>query len=293
MLGNTILNQLIVKGCKISRNELMSKHCSFKIGGPVKFFIKIPNEESLCLLLKHIKFKNFYIIGSGTNVLFPDYGYNGVVISLVDKFKYCYIKQNEVLCGSGSYLIDIIKCTLMNNLTGLEFASGIPGTVGGATYGNAGTHTKWISSVISGIEIYTESLQKKYIDRKHINFAYRTSALSSCIITKILLKLNKSKNKPSYKNWIYGKIRTQPAKYPNAGSIFKNPIGISAGQLIELANLKGLCIGKAKISEIHGNVIINTGGASANDVLLLIELIKMKIKKKFNINLETEIKIIK
>jgi UDP-N-acetylmuramate dehydrogenase len=295
MLSNAFINQLIVNGCKVLRNELMSKHCSFNIGGPVKFFIEIPNEKSLYLLLKYIKFKNFYILGSGTNVLFPDYGYNGVVITLVGDFKYCSIKQNNVLCGSGSYLNDILKLTLMNNLTGLEFAIGIPGTIGGATFGNAGSSNKWISSVISGIEIYNSSYQKQYIDRKYIHFEYRASNINNCIITKVILQLNKFPFKINYniQEYIQKRYLTQPIDFPSAGSIFKNPVEISAGKLIEYANLKGFCIGKARISELHGNFIINTGGACAQDVLLLINLIKIKVKKKFNINLETEIKIIK
>lgn len=294
MLSKRIINELLDLGCIILRNELLSKHCSFRIGGPVDFFIKIPNEAALSFLLQYVNRKKIYILGSGSNVLFPDNGYNGIVATLVGEFKYCFVNKYNITCGGGTQLSDIVNLTTIHNLTGLEFAIGIPGTIGGATYCNAGLQTKWISSVINGIEFFNENSQKAYLDRKDISFKYRTSSLNTCIITQVKLRLNKkSKSNYNINKYLYHRIQTQPMSLPNAGSIFKNPIGLNAGKLIEDAQLKGVCIGKAKISEKHGNFILNTGGACANEVLYLIKLIQAKVKQKFNITLEPEIKIIK
>ncbi|GMO66054.1 MAG: UDP-N-acetylmuramate dehydrogenase [Endomicrobiia bacterium] len=284
-------------GCKVLRDELLLKHCSFKIGGPADLFIEIPNECALLEFLKIVSDSDkYYILGEGTNVLFSDEGYRGIVICLTEDFRKNYVLENQISCGGGTLISDLLETTIKNNLTGLEYLTGIPGTVGGAVYGNAGIKDEWISTSISSIEIY-KNLKKQLINKGKIRFGYRESGLEDCVITKVNFSLKKSIKNNSLKKIcrnMQNRLKTQPLNMPNAGSIFRNPSGcFSAGKLIEYAGLKGKRIGCAQISELHGNFIINRGGAIAKDVLCLIDLIKEKVKEKFNINLETEIKIIK
>jgi UDP-N-acetylmuramate dehydrogenase len=237
----------------------------------------------------------FYILGSGTNILFSDKGYRGVMISLTGKFKEISVLDEEIISGSGALLSKVLNVASKHNLIGLECSAGIPGTVGGAVYGNAGSKDKWIGSVVKSIEVF-KNFKKEIIKKEKIAFDYRKSGLENCVITSVSFSLKKDTENDSL-SVISGNIKkrleTQPLKMPNTGSIFKNPAGYSVGKLIEDAGLKGISAGGAQISELHGNFIVNTGGAFSKDVLYLIELIKSKIKEKFNVNLEMEIKIIK
>jgi len=282
-------------GCKILKDELLCKHCSFKIGGPADFFIEIPSEQALLEFLKIVSDSNFYVLGEGTNVLFSDEGYRGIIVRLTGNFSKTYVLGNQISSGGGALLSNVLKTAIKNGLSGLEYLAGIPGTVGGAVYGNAGGRDKWISTSVNSIEIY-QNFKKKLIYKEKIQFSYRESKLENCIITRVNFSLKKTiKNdslKKVYKN-VQKRLKIQPLSMPNAGSIFRNPEGFSAGKLIENAGLKGKCIGYAQVSKLHGNFIVNRGGAFARDVLCLIDLIREKVKEKFNIDLETEIKIIK
>jgi UDP-N-acetylmuramate dehydrogenase len=296
IIDNYLENILCSFGCKILKNEPLYKHCSFKIGGPADFFVEIPNENALCIFLKNIDLDNCFILGNGTNVLFSDDGYRGIVVSITNEFKKIDVFGEKIKSGGGALLSDVILVALNNGLIGSEFFVGIPGTVGGAVYGNSGCKKEWIDKIIDNIEIY-ESFMKKKINKREIKFGYRKSGLDKCIITNVVFTLKKNTEKYNIHDIILQKMNkrliTQPLNIPNAGSIFKNGDDFNVGELIDKIGLKGKIIGGAKISNIHGNFIINTGKASSNDVLLLIDLIKNKIKKFFNINLDLEIKIIK
>jgi UDP-N-acetylmuramate dehydrogenase len=294
-MDKSILSKLASLGCSILKEELLSKHCSFRIGGPADYFIEIPNEEALSLFLKTIGNDTFYVLGGGTNVLFSDDGYRGIVISLTDKLKEIVVKGEEIFCGGGALLSNVLNAALKNNLIGLEFVSGIPGSVGGAVYGNAGLRDKWIDFVIKEVGVYTGS-KKVRLERKQIDFSYRKSSLENSVISDVCFSLKETAendNLATLFESVQRRLKTQPLNFPNAGSIFKNPKGFSAGKLIEETELKGVRLGGAKISELHGNFIINIGESSAKDVLALISLIEEKIYKQFGIKLETEIKIIK
>jgi UDP-N-acetylmuramate dehydrogenase len=265
-----------------------------KIGGKADFFIEIPNEQSLRFFLNSALASNYFVLGDGTNILFHDEGYRGAVIRFTGIFKRISVLANEILSGGGALLSNVLKAAIENNLSGLEFTTGIPGTVGGAIFGNVGNRNEWISTVVKTVEIY-KNLKKEFLSKDKINFGYRKSNLENCLITKVTFFLENKEKKSDlqkiFKN-IQKRLKTQPSNIPNAGSIFKNPDGFSAGRLIEEVGLKGKRIGNAKIDEIHGNFIVNMGGASSKDVLSLIRLIKEKVKEKFNINLETEVRII-
>jgi UDP-N-acetylmuramate dehydrogenase len=294
-MDKNILSKLASFGCSIFKEELLSKHCSFRIGGPADYFIEIPNEEALSLFLKTVGNDSFYILGGGTNVLFSDDGYRGIVISLTGRLKKIVVNGEEIFCGGGALLSSVLNTALKNNLIGLEFVSGIPGSVGGAVYGNAGLRDKWIDSVIKKVGVYTDS-KKVWLKREQIDFSYRKSSLENSVISDVCFSLKKAAENDSlatvFKS-VQRRLKNQPLSFPNAGSIFKNPKGFSVGKFIEEIGLKGVSVGGAQISEIHGNFIVNIERASAKDVLALISLIEEKIYKQFSIKLETEIKIIK
>ncbi|MDR3256142.1 MAG: UDP-N-acetylmuramate dehydrogenase [Endomicrobium sp.] len=294
--SDLIFKTLSALGCNVLKDEPLSKHCSFKIGGKADFFIAIPNEQALLTFFNSVLANNYFILGGGTNILFSDEGYKGVVVHLTGNFGKISILGDEISCGGGALLSNVLKTALENNLSGLECAAGIPGTIGGAVCGNAGNRDKWISTVVKSIEVY-KNQKKEIINKNKVQFGYRASSLENCVITKVNFSLKKHTRNDNdlqeVSENIQKRLKTQPLNIPNAGSIFKNPNGFSAGKLIEKVGLKGKRIGGAQISELHGNFIVNTDSASAKDVLALIDLIKEKVEEKFNINLETEIKIIK
>jgi UDP-N-acetylmuramate dehydrogenase len=294
-MDKSILSKLASLGCNIFKDELLSKHCSFRIGGPSDYFIEIPSQKALSLFLENVGTDKFFILGGGTNVLFCDDGYKGFVVSLTGKFKEISVSGQDIICGSGALFANVLNTALKNNLTGLEFISGVPGCVGGAVCGNAGSRDKWIDSVIKRVGIYKGG-HKVWLEREQIDFFYRKSNLENRVILDVCFSLKKAvenDNLLAVFGSIQSRLKTQPLNLPNAGSVFKNPKSLSAGKLIEEAGLKGTRVGDAQISKLHGNFIVNIGEASAKDVLALIGLIEEKIYKQFNIKLETEIKIIK
>ncbi|GHT43290.1 UDP-N-acetylenolpyruvoylglucosamine reductase [Endomicrobiia bacterium] len=295
VIDPNLIKLLSSLGCKILKNEPLSRHCSFKIGGPAGFFVEIPSKEALNCFLGSASTCNYIVLGGGTNILFSDEGYRGIIISLVGKFKEISVLGEKIISGGGALLSNVVNTALKNNLTGLECVAGIPGTVGGAIYGNAGNKYQWISEAVGGVEVY-KNLDEEFINKEKIVFGYRKSGLKNCIITNVSFFLRRNTDNDSLSTIsksIQKRLGTQPLNIPNAGSIFKNPAEFSVGKLVEESGLKGICIGGAKISELHGNFIVNCGDASAKDVLALIDLIKNKVKEKFSIDLETEIKIIK
>ncbi|MDD2523744.1 MAG: UDP-N-acetylmuramate dehydrogenase [Endomicrobiia bacterium] len=278
--------------------ELMSKHTTLCLGGPADYFIEVKNDEELILLLKIINEYEipFYIIGSGSNLLFCDEGFKGIIIKLVDEFEKVEVIDTTLVCGAGSNLTSVVKQSVEHSLSGLEHFIAIPGTVGGAVCGNAGLKDIWIDSVIDTIEIFSYQGKKKILVKKEMDFEYRNSNLKNCIITKVKFVLKKA-DKNGILNTVSQEIEkrkySQPLGTKNAGCIFKNPQGSAAGSLIDSLGLKNYSIGNIQISDVHANFFINKGFGSSNDMLLLINFVKEKIKDKFNIELKTEIKIIK
>jgi UDP-N-acetylmuramate dehydrogenase len=278
----------------VLKNEPLSKHSSFKIGGNADFFIEIPNEKALVICLENIAAERYMVLGSGSNVLFSDKGYKGVIIKLTREFRNVEVFQEKILVGAGAEVQHVLNIALKNSLVGLECVAGIPGTVGAAVYGNVGTKSEWIGALVENVEIY-KNTKKERLNREQINFSYRKSSLEKCVIVRVEFLLKKdTKNDSLSKIYdsIHKRLQRQPLDMPSAGSIFKNPVGYSAGKLIEEVGLKGLHVGGAKISNKHGNFIVNTGQATSKDVLTLIDIVKEKINFKFNIALETEVKII-
>ncbi len=269
--------------------------------------------------IKENKFK-FFILGGGTNILFPDEGFKGIVIKLsqnnnfknigrLEDWKICNGKDaglprsdelamttEKISVSSAASLPAVVKQTAEQGLSGFEHLAGIPGTIGGAIFGNAGVKECSISDNLIKIEIIDFDGNKKILDRKDINFEYRKSGLENCVITRAFFKLkNADKNDIliNISQELEKRKNTQPAGVKNAGCVFKNPKNDSAGRLIDSLNLKNYNIGEIEISSKHANFFINKNKGTAKDMLALIEYVKKKVFEKYNIELETEIRIVK
>ncbi|MBY0598417.1 UDP-N-acetylmuramate dehydrogenase [Bacillus bingmayongensis] len=285
---------------KVLENEVLARYTTMKIGGPADILI-VPSsvsgvEKTLDLVKKyHTKWT---AIGRGSNLLVSDKGIEGVVIRLGEGLDHLEVEGTTVRVGGGYPLIKLSTLLSRQGLAGLEFASGIPGSVGGAVYMNAGAHKSDMSEVLMRARIMFEDGTMKWLTKEEMEFSYRTSILQTKrpgIVVEAELQLKAGNRKEivgiMQKNKDYRR-ETQPWNHPCAGSIFRNPLPNFAGDLVEKAGLRGYQIGGAKISEMHGNFIVNAGSASAQDVLDLIAFVKKTIKEKFGVDMHTEVEII-
>ncbi len=283
----------------IYTNEPMSKHTTFKIGGTADIFVKLRNTEQIEKLLNLCKNKNvpIKIIGNGSNILVKDNGIRGVVAKICTN-SYDFLDEKTIRVDAGMLNSKVSKILLENSLTGFEFASGIPGTIGGAVKMNAGAYGSQISDVVIKTKyIDLENMQIKEINKKDQKFEYRKSIFSTTkrVIIDTTLKLEKAD-----KEQIQEKInqnnesrRTkQPIDKPSAGSTFKRGEDFITAQLIDECGLKGYTIGGAQVSTKHAGFVVNAGDATASDVIELMELIKRKVQEKFNKNIDLEIEVI-
>lgn len=278
---------------EVLENVDLENYTTYKLKGKLKVIVIPENIEKLKKLIKFLKTENikYKILGNGSNLIFVN-DYDGVLIKL-EKLNNLEIKDNIVNVEAGYSLIKLSLLTAKQGLSGLEFASGIPGTVGGAVYMNAGAYKEDMASIIKYIEVLDENLNVIKIDKRNLNFGYRKSLLQTkkYICLNVCLEL-KNGNTDEIMNLIQTRkqkrLDTQPLEYPSAGSVFRNPEGMFAGKLIEDLNLKGLSVGDAVVSPKHANFIINTGKATGKDVKELIEIIKNKVKDNYNIDLLVE-----
>ncbi|MGR0329146.1 UDP-N-acetylmuramate dehydrogenase [Bacillus cereus] len=296
-----LVNELIEADVgRVLVNEPLARYTTMKIGGPADILIvpkHVAGIEKTLQLVKQYKTK-WTVIGRGSNLLVSDQGIEGVVIRLGEGLDHLEVEKHKVRVGSGYPLIKLSTLLSRQGLAGLEFASGIPGSVGGAVYMNAGAHKSDISSVLSKALILFEDGTIAWLTNKELEFSYRSSVLQTKrpgIVLEAEFQLQAGKREEIVRSMQNNKDyrrETQPWNHPCAGSIFRNPIPHFAGDLVEKAGLRGYRIGGAQISEMHGNFIVNTGGASVQDVLSLIELIKHTIKDKFDVDMHTEVEII-
>jgi UDP-N-acetylmuramate dehydrogenase len=285
---------------KVKRNELLSQHTTMKIGGPADIFIEPSSLENIQKVMTFIKERQipWRAIGRGSNLLVSDKGIEGVVIKLGTGLNHLDINESTITVGGGHSLVSLSTLISKKGLSGLEFASGIPGSVGGAVYMNAGAHGSDISKILTKAHILFEDGSIGWLSNDEMEFTYRTSVLQNKrpgIVLEAEFQLTKGDRTAivaqMQKNKDYRKD-TQPWNFPCAGSIFRNPLPNYAGKLIEEAGLKGFQIGGAKISEMHGNFIVNAGNATAKDVLDLIQYIKDEILNLYGVKMETEVEII-
>jgi len=284
-------------GCTVNRQYPMKKYTWLRVGGLADLVVQ-PNNSSEFLEVLNLLFSSnipWVVLGEGSNTIVYDEGISGVVLSTKKLKKIEIIEGTKVLAESGAILGTILNNTIKAGLTGFEFAAGIPGTVGGGIFMNAGANNGEIKDVVDTVWVWTRG-EEITLSREEIKFEYRKSHLpQGSVITKALFKLergNSSDSERNVKDYMTKRNLTQPVKTANTGSIFKNPPDIAAGQLIEELGLKGFGIGGAKFSDLHANFIVNSANATARDVLELIETAKREALLKRGIELETEVRVI-
>ena len=294
------------------KNVSLKNYTTFKIGGRAKYFFAAKTKGDLIEAVSVAKKLRlpFFILGGGSNLLISDDGFKELVIKIENlKLK---IENSKLIVDAGISLSKLVDISTKRGLTGLEWAVGIPGTVGGAVFGNAGAFQKSMKNVVKKVEVFdTKELRIENYGLRDCRFGYKDSVFKrnkNLIILSVALKLKKGKKseiKKKIKEYLNYRKETQPLNYPSAGSVFKNPSpsqvflkkfgrasGFSAGELIQKCGLKGKKIGQVQISEKHANFIVNLGNARAKDVKKLINLAKKEVKKKFKINLEEEIELL-
>lgn len=280
-------------------DEPMKKHTTFRIGGPADIFIEPESVEELKNVLIILKEENIKItvIGNGSNILVKDKGIRGAVIKLGEKMSNVEVFGTSIKAECGVKLSRLSNVAVKNSLTGLECVSGIPASLGGAVYMNAGAYGGEMSQVVREVECVTPDGEIKVFKFDELGFGYRKSVFceNGFIIVSCVLELEHGDIKEieeKVKELTKRRVEKQPLNFASAGSTFKRPEGYFAGKLIEDCNLKGYSVGDAKVSEKHAGFVINTKDATAKDVLDLIEHIKNTVFLKFGVTLETEVKIL-
>ncbi|MBD7911104.1 UDP-N-acetylmuramate dehydrogenase [Clostridium cibarium] len=283
---------------EIKINEKMSEHIYFKVGGPADILLSPTTVEQLVSSIEVCKENNipYYIIGNGSNLLVKDGGIRGVVIKLTN-LNNIQTKGNFIKAEAGVLLKDVSAKALEKSLTGFEFACGIPGTVGGAVFMNAGAYDGEIKNVIKEAEVIDSNGNIIVIDRDELQLGYRTSKVmkEKFVVVSAIFQLELGEEE-AIMNRVDELTRRreekQPLEYPSAGSTFKRPEGYFAGKLIQDAGLKGYSIGGAAVSEKHSGFVINKGGATAKEILDLIAHVQDKVKKQFGVELHPEVRIL-
>ncbi len=294
---NDWMNQL-TELCDVLEYEPMSKHTTYRVGGKVRYFVYPKNEIALMRLLQLAKNNNVEtkIVGKGSNILFSDDDYDGIIICLDRYLNEVIFEKNHVTAYSGQSIIYVAYEAMKRGLSGLEFASGIPGTVGGACFMNAGAYKSEMKDIIEEVWVLKEDNTCVWMNVNECEFAYRTSIFKAhpeWIILAVRFKLvekDQKEIKELMDNRRERRLATQPLDKPNAGSVFKNPEGNFAWKLIDECNLRGMSINGAKVSEKHSNFIVNENReATAKDILDLIQYIQKTVYDRFNVSLKTEV----
>lgn len=280
---------------KVTKDVFISKYTTYKVGGLAKVIIYPKNIDKLvilCRLIKKYQLK-YMVLGNGSNVLFSDKIYDGVIIKL-DNFNKIEFVGNKVICGSGASLMKVSREALKRSLAGLEFASGIPASIGGAIYMNAGAYKSDMGYITASVKVLTPNLKIITLTNKEMAFHYRDSFLQhhkDYICLEATLRLEKGDKEALEevtKDRKERRVKTQPLTYPSAGSVFRNPDDVPAGKLIDDLGLKGLTKGGAEVSKVHANFIINKNEASAKDIHDLMLFVKEAVKEHYGIDLKIE-----
>lgn len=286
-------------GCRYYTDEPLSAHTTFRVGGKCDIMVCPNSAESLAKLAKlagELELK-YFILGNGSNVLFSDSGYRGVIISVGEDMSQVSVSGGTVTACAGALLSKACRAALDAGLSGMEFAWGIPGTVGGAVYMNAGAYGGEMKDIVSSVTCVDEDGNLKTYGGGSLKFDYRRSRFtgSNEMIVSASFELttgDPDEIRSKMDELMARRKSRQPLEYPSAGSTFKRPEGSYAGLVIENSGLKGCTVGGAQVSEKHANFIINRGGATASDILELIKKVRREVKEKTGYSLECEIKIV-
>lgn len=287
-----------IDGTDVHRDEPMARHTSFHIGGPADLFIVCDSVTALSDTLDILAAEQipFVVAGKGTNLLVSDSGYRGAVLVLGKQFKKHVCEGEYIRAGAACILAYLVQDAFSKGLAGLEFAVGVPGTLGGALAMNAGSRDAWIGSVTESVTLYVPGQGLIRLRGNDIEWGYRSSGLPGRgIIVEGELRLTPSdpaRIRAEMERSLTRRKQTQPMGAASAGSVFVNPEGDSAGRLIESVGLKGTALGGARISDVHANFIVNDGGATAADVLGIVNKARTSVRDRYGIELQTEVRFL-
>lgn len=294
---NNLLN--ILEKEDILIDEPMSKHISFRVGGPADILVKPKSEEQISNILNFARKENipYLIIGNGSNLLIKDGGVRGIVIKIAENFNDFTIEGTTIKAQSGAMLSFMGKAIMRSNLTGFEFAAGIPGTLGGAIAMNAGAYGGEMKDIVKSVKLIDPQGNIVELSNDEMKFEYRKSLLSKTeyIVLSAVIELNEGNYeeiRDIMKDLTNKRVTKQPLNLPSAGSTFKRPDGHFAAKLIEDSGLKGLTLRGAQVSDKHCGFVVNLGEAKAKDILDLIYVVKSTVYSKFGVMLEEEVKIL-
>lgn len=291
-----------IAGLKVKIAEPLARYTSMKIGGPADYFIEAEQDAALVNLLRALDRhdQSFCLLGNGSNVLISDRGVRGAVIHLTGEFKRAQWREEgetaRVNVGAAFAVTQLVREAARKGYAGLEFAEGIPGSVGGALFMNAGAYGSEFEKVVDRVEALTRRGEPLLLSRDQMTFSYRDSHLpAGTVVAHVRVRLHKGESarvSSKVRELVGRRKSSQPSGFPNSGSMFRNPPGDYAGRLIEAAGLKGERIGQAQISERHANFIVNHGGAKAEEVRRLMELAQSEVRKQFGVLLVAEVKLL-
>lgn len=289
----------IVGAGNVLMDEQMKCHTTFRVGGPADFFVKPQNERQLAGVIRYLdEYKiPFFILGNGSNLLVSDSGYRGVIIDLSEGFDDISVSGNFIFTQAGAMLSRVSAFARDNSLTGMEFASGIPGSIGGAVFMNAGAYGGEMKDIVDTVTVMDYSGNIFVLKNSDMDFGYRHSVVEEkkLIVLSTVLRLSKGDRSVitgRMKELGESRISKQPLEYPSAGSTFKRPEGYFAGKLIMDAGLRGKSIGGAQVAEKHCGFIINKGGATAKDIAQLIRYVQNEVQCMFGVSIEPEVRFL-
>lgn len=276
--------------------ELLGNHTTFRVGGKADAFLSVQNEEQIKNAIKVCEKYSvpFFILGNGSNLLVSDEGYRGLVIAIGNDMAEVSIEGNSVTAQAGALLGSVSQAAAKSGLSGMEFASGIPGTIGGAIVMNAGAYDGEMKNIVTQVRVLTKEGEILTLSGEELEFGYRMSRVKKekLIVLSVTMLLEKKEQSAIYEkmnDFAKRRREKQPLEYPSAGSTFKRPEGMFAGKLIMDAGLRGYAVGDAQVSEKHCGFVINRGNATAKEVQTVIEDVQKKVKETFNVELETEV----
>lgn len=283
----------------VKLQEPMSKHTTFRIGGPADFYLCPHSTKEVQQAVQICKEENlpYFILGNGSNLLVSDKGYRGVIIQLWKNFSDISVKDCCITAKAGALLSKVAAEALEAGLTGMEFASGIPGTIGGAVFMNAGAYGGEMKDIIKEVKVLDDRGEVRVLLNEEMKLGYRTSIVKEKGYTVLSAVLELKKGEPSVIRETMEDLKNrrtskQPLDMPSAGSTFKRPEGYFAGKLIMDSGLRGFSVGGAQVSEKHCGFVVNKGGATAEDVTALIREVQRRVKEKFGVELETEVRFL-
>ncbi|MDE7269580.1 MAG: UDP-N-acetylmuramate dehydrogenase [Acetatifactor sp.] len=290
----------VLQGYALKENihlqEAMAAHTTFRVGGPAECFIEIENAQQLQKIQKYLYQVEypFVVVGNGSNLLVSDSGYQGIVLQIGKKMSKIDVAGNVITAQSGASMAQVAAAAWQNGLTGLEFASGIPGTVGGGVVMNAGAYGGELSQVVTEVQVLDKNSEFLTLDNDTMEFGYRRSTIrrKPFIVTEVVFELSPGDPadiRAKMDELAVKRREKQPLEFPSAGSTFKRPEGYYAGELIMNAGLRGFQVGGARVSDKHCGFVINAGYASAADIMDVIWEVQRRVKERFGVELEPEV----